>query len=107
MMACALCWGLNIDIAEDSGDKFLSRTAVYPISKPKAKTKNNRRTKKIPSSSEPTASHIVIGKTPTTQASKSQPADELEVPANATTSLEASKSPEDQDNQAQTADAKK
>ncbi|GKG23669.1 hypothetical protein Tco_0391705, partial [Tanacetum coccineum] len=45
--------------AEDTDDKSLSGTVVHPVSKPKAKTNKKRRMKKIPSSSEPTASHIV------------------------------------------------
>ncbi|GJW40084.1 reverse transcriptase domain-containing protein [Tanacetum coccineum] len=84
--------------AEDSDDKSLSGTVVHPVSKPKEKTNKKQRTKKILSSSEPTASHIFIGKTPTTQASESQPAEEPEVTADATTSLEASKSAKDQEN---------
>ncbi|GKA43308.1 hypothetical protein Tco_0736032 [Tanacetum coccineum] len=93
--------------AEDSNDKSLSGTVVHPDSKPKAKTYKKRRTKNIPSSSEPNASKIIRIQSPTTQAFKCQPAEEPEVIADATTSLEASKSAEDQDNQSHIVDAEK
>nr|GEX38391.1 hypothetical protein [Tanacetum cinerariifolium] len=58
------------------------------------------------SSSKPKASESVKDLTPS-QASKSQPVDETEVPADATTSLDASKSVEEQENQPQTIVPKK
>ncbi|GKD58194.1 hypothetical protein Tco_1295703 [Tanacetum coccineum] len=86
----------------------MSGTAVHLVSKPKEKTDKKRRTKKIPSLSEPTTLNIVTIQTPTLQASESQPADAIEVPVDATKqSLEASKSLEEQDNRPHTADTTK
>ncbi|GKC17158.1 hypothetical protein Tco_1013940 [Tanacetum coccineum] len=64
--------------AEDSDEKSLFGTAVHPVSKPKAKTDKKRGTKKISSSSEPTASQIIRVQTLTTQAFKSHQAEEPE-----------------------------
>nr|GEV02614.1 hypothetical protein [Tanacetum cinerariifolium] len=91
---------------EASSDMSLSRTSEHSVSKPKAKTDKKRRTKKNPSSSKPNISKDVV-QTSHTQSSKSQPADEIEVPADINQSLEVSKSAEDQNNQPQTADAEK
>ncbi|GJR38929.1 hypothetical protein Tco_1214613 [Tanacetum coccineum] len=70
-----------------SGAMSLFGTSKHPISEPKAKYDKKRRRKKNPSSFEPNASK--------------------EVTADATQSLDASMSAEEQENQPQTADAKK
>ncbi|GJV48111.1 retrovirus-related pol polyprotein from transposon TNT 1-94 [Tanacetum coccineum] len=93
--------------AKDTNDKSLSGTVVHFISKIESKRNKKLKKKKIPSSSKPTASHFIIHQTPATKASESQPADEPEVIADTTRSLEASKSAKDQDNQPQAADTKK
>ncbi|GJV97553.1 hypothetical protein Tco_1549130 [Tanacetum coccineum] len=91
---------------EATGAMSLFGTSVHPLSEPKAKSNKKRRKKKTPSSSEPNVSKVV-NQTPISQASGSQHAEEIEVIADTTQSLEASKSAEDQENQPQTADAEK
>nr|GEY11428.1 hypothetical protein [Tanacetum cinerariifolium] len=93
--------------AEDTNDKSLSRTYVHHVSQSKAKTNKKLRKKKILSLSKPKVSKTVRVQTRTPQASESQPAEETEVTADATQSLEASKLVEDQENQPQTANTTK
>ncbi|GKD36800.1 hypothetical protein Tco_1257007 [Tanacetum coccineum] len=75
----------------------LSGTSEHLVSKPKARIDKKRRTKKISSLSEPNISKVV-NQTPVSQSSGSQHAEEIEVTADATQSLDTSKSAEEHEN---------
>nr|GEY30824.1 leucine-rich repeat-containing protein [Tanacetum cinerariifolium]GEY33614.1 leucine-rich repeat-containing protein [Tanacetum cinerariifolium] len=93
--------------SEDTVDKSSSRTAMHPIYQPKVKTDKRLRKKKTPSSYEPKASNIVMKQTSKTPATHTQLVEETKAPADATQSLEASNSVEEQEIQPQNTKAKK
>ncbi|GJU61114.1 hypothetical protein Tco_1238880 [Tanacetum coccineum] len=93
-------------IADDTADKSSSGTFMEPVTQPKAKTDKKLRRKKIPASSDPKTSKFVRESTSTPQVADTQQTKETVVTVNATQSLEASESAQDQGNQPQTIDAK-
>ncbi|GJU70439.1 hypothetical protein Tco_1256698 [Tanacetum coccineum] len=95
---------VNID---DSADKSSSETYVQPVIQPKAPTDLKLKNKRIPPSSKPKSSKQVRDVPPKKQVTETQPAEEIVATADATKSLGAFESAEDQVNQPQTADAEK
>ncbi|GJT28708.1 hypothetical protein Tco_0908983 [Tanacetum coccineum] len=93
--------------ADDSTGKSLSGTSVQPITQPKAPTDLKLKKKRIPPSSKPKSSYKVRVILPKKQVAETQHAEETEATADATQSLGASESAEDQVNQPKTANAKK
>ncbi|GJY90432.1 hypothetical protein Tco_0505628 [Tanacetum coccineum] len=93
--------------ANDGADKSLSKNIVHPITQPKSLTNLKLQKKRIPPSSKPKSSYKVRVILPKKQVVETQHAEETVATANATQSLEASKSAEDQVNQLKTAKVKK
>ncbi|GJW69673.1 retrovirus-related pol polyprotein from transposon TNT 1-94 [Tanacetum coccineum] len=128
-IAYGLCWGLDIDFAgilfsdlnylNDDLDKMKGFHITDATFKPSSisevpLTSHMRRVAKlleqpltITSDDAAEDAETVADTTPIPQASKTQPTDDAEVPVDATTSLDASKLAEEQENQAQTAIPKK
>ncbi|GKC65625.1 hypothetical protein Tco_1098223, partial [Tanacetum coccineum] len=93
--------------ANDGADKSLSKNIVHPITQPKALTNLKLQKKRIPPSSKPKYSYKVRVILPKKQVAETQHAEETVATADATQSLEASESAEDQVNQPKTAEVKK
>ncbi|GJY74779.1 hypothetical protein Tco_0479210 [Tanacetum coccineum] len=93
--------------ADDGADKSLSRTTVQPVTLPKVPTDLKQKKKKIPPSSKPKSSYKVRVIIPKKQVTETQHAEELVVTADATKSLGAFESTEEQVNQPKTAKAEK
>ncbi|GKA18670.1 retrovirus-related pol polyprotein from transposon TNT 1-94 [Tanacetum coccineum] len=93
--------------ADDSGDKSSSRTSVQSVIQPKAPTDLNPKKKRIPPSFKPKSSKQVRNVPQKKQVAETQFAEETVDTADATQSLGASESAEDQVNQPRTADAEK
>ncbi|GJV57933.1 hypothetical protein Tco_1458938 [Tanacetum coccineum] len=93
--------------ADDAADKSSSRTSVQPVIQSKAPTDLKPKKKIITPSSKPKSSKQVRDEPQKKQVAETQPAEGTVVTANATQSLGASESAEDQVNQPQTANAEK
>ncbi|GKG40935.1 hypothetical protein Tco_0470147, partial [Tanacetum coccineum] len=85
--------------ADDSVDKSLSRTSVQPVTQPKAPTDMNSKKNGISPSSKPKSSYKVRVILPKKQVAETQHAEETVATADATKSLDASESAEEQVNQ--------
>ncbi|GKC79116.1 hypothetical protein Tco_1129890 [Tanacetum coccineum] len=84
--------------ADDTADKSSSRIFVQPVTQPKALTDLKLKKKKIPPSSNPKSSYKVRVILLKTQVIETQHAEEIVATANATKSLDTSKSAEEQAN---------
>ncbi|GJS39968.1 hypothetical protein Tco_0565011 [Tanacetum coccineum] len=93
--------------ADDDADKSLSGTTVQLVTQPKAPTDMKIKKKQIPPSSKPKSSYKVRVILLKKQFAKTQHAEETVTIANATQSLEASDSAEEQVNQPKTSEAEK
>nr|GFA40079.1 hypothetical protein [Tanacetum cinerariifolium] len=93
--------------ADGSADKSLSRTPVQPFTQPKAPTDLKTKKKRIPPSSQPKSSYKVRVILPKKQVIETQHAEETVATADATQSLDASESIEEQVNQPKATEAKK
>ncbi|GJR97018.1 retrovirus-related pol polyprotein from transposon TNT 1-94 [Tanacetum coccineum] len=93
--------------ADDGADKSSSRTTMQPVTQPKAPTDLKLKKKKITPSSKPKSSHKVRVILLKKQVTDTQPAEETVATADATKSLDTSKSIEEQVNQPKTTEAEK
>ncbi|GKF70450.1 hypothetical protein Tco_0203507, partial [Tanacetum coccineum] len=85
--------------ANDDANKSLSRTTIQPVTQLKAPTDLKQKKKKKPPSSKPKSSYKVRVILPRTQVIETQYAEETVATADATKSLDASESAEEQGNQ--------
>ncbi|GJX40482.1 hypothetical protein Tco_0255472 [Tanacetum coccineum] len=93
--------------ADDSADKSSFETSMHLVIQPKAPTNLKTKKKQIPPASKPKSSKQVKDLPPKKQVDETQPIMETVATADATQSLGASESTEDQENQPRTADAEK
>ncbi|GJT03946.1 hypothetical protein Tco_0838408 [Tanacetum coccineum] len=93
--------------ADDTADKSLSRASVQPVTQPKAPTDLKTKKKRIPPSSKPKSPYKVRVILPKKQVTETQHAEVTVATADATQSLEASESAEEQVNQPIAAEAEK